>query len=167
MLTCPVRGSSKIVCCIWPGYLHNRYVCESLCSSLVLCSLVACMCIALAITTHAQCRKLAISRSYRVQQPQCFKPSIRSHAWPSDGRCLRHLQVAIGIVLQLLQINLIPFATAGGVGGILLGFASQSVLANIVAGTNLLITRQAPAAGLMLIFRCAHVQSCTVCCCAV
>lgn len=49
------------------------------------------------------------------------------------------------MVLYLLQINLIPFATAGGVGGILLGFASQSVLANIVAGTNVLITRQASA----------------------
>ena len=41
----------------------------------------------------------------------------------------------------MLHINLVPFATAGGVGGIVLGFASQSVLANIVAGCNLLITR--------------------------
>ena len=51
------------------------------------------------------------------------------------------MQAGIGTVLYLLQINLIPFATAGGVGGIVLGFASQSVLANIVAGSNLLITR--------------------------
>ena len=51
------------------------------------------------------------------------------------------MQAGIGMVLHLLQINLIPFATAGGVGGIVLGFASQSVLANIVAGSNLLITR--------------------------
>lgn len=51
------------------------------------------------------------------------------------------MQVSIAVVLNMLHINLVPFATAGGVGGIVLGFASQSVLANIVAGCNLLITR--------------------------
>ena len=51
------------------------------------------------------------------------------------------LQGATLSILHMLKINLVPFATAGGVGGIVLGFASQSVLANLVAGTNLLITR--------------------------
>ena len=72
-------------------------------------------------------------------------PMAAQHSSFRQAQTLRGPQAGIGMVLYLLQINLIPFATAGGVGGILLGFASQSVLANIVAGTNVLITRQASA----------------------
>lgn len=46
-------------------------------------------------------------------------------------------QVSFATSLSLLGINLMPLATAGLGSGVVLGFASQSVLANVVAGCNL------------------------------
>ena len=74
------------------------------------------------------------------------------------------MQVSIATVLHMLHINLVPFATAGGVGGIVLGFASQSVLANIVAGCNLLITRPLVVGDRVTL---AGEPCCTLCCCLI
>ncbi len=41
------------------------------------------------------------------------------------------------VSVSLLGINLMPLATAGLGSGVVLGFASQSVLANVIAGCNL------------------------------
>ncbi|KAK9786072.1 hypothetical protein WJX73_005993 [Symbiochloris irregularis] len=56
---------------------------------------------------------------------------------------LSWVTVVAGFVMSLnvLGINLMPLATAGLGSGVVLGFASQSVLSNVVAGCNLLITR--------------------------
>lgn len=52
-------------------------------------------------------------------------------------------QASFLISLNLLGINLMPLATAGLGSGVVLGFASQSVLANVVAGCNLVSAQPA------------------------
>ena len=51
--------------------------------------------------------------------------------------CAQLWQASFAMSLNLLGINLMPLATAGLGSGVVLGFASQSVLANVIAGCNL------------------------------
>lgn len=43
-------------------------------------------------------------------------------------------------VLHVLGINVAPLLTVGGVSGILVGLSAQSVMANMIAGINLVTT---------------------------
>ena len=65
------------------------------------------------------------------------------------------MQASFGLTLLLMCINLMPLATAGLGSGVVLGFASQSVLANVVAGCNLVRPKLSRA-----LHFCAHI-ACT------
>lgn len=78
----------------------------------------------------------------RTESRTCLLPSLLSRG----PGC----QASFVLSLSLLGINLMPLATAGLGSGVVLGFASQSVLANVVAGCNLV--RSLPP----FLLRCLH-----------
>ena len=53
------------------------------------------------------------------------------------------VMVAFGIVtaLQVFGINIQPFLAVGGVSGLVIGLAAQSVVANLISGINLVSKR--------------------------
>eukprot|EP00803_Ostreobium_quekettii_P005250 evm.model.scf_13EXC.6 EVM.evm.TU.scf_13EXC.6 scf_13EXC:104573-108085(+) len=53
------------------------------------------------------------------------------------------LLIGFGIVmaLQVFGVNIQPFLTVGGVSGLVVGLSAQSVLANLISGINLFLSR--------------------------
>lgn len=51
--------------------------------------------------------------------------------------------VAVGVMmaLQIFGVNIQPFLAVGGVSGLVIGLAAQSVVANLISGINLFLSR--------------------------
>ena len=77
-------------------------------------------------------------RSGKVSTPVSQEHALERLLLPLSGLASWLIVLAGGLsLLHVLGINVAPLLTVGGVSGILVGLSAQSVMANMIAGINL------------------------------